>query len=253
VTPFSVQGVCAQQRGLVIVHGLVALFLEVIALAIILLLIGLAVLRVLILATRTIVVLIILIMIVGSLIVMWVALMIVEVLVAMMLPVAWFTAAHERKMSHLLLYWLLFVLGDLLKNASCFVSRLTLLKKVMSLSGSVGIVLFVSRNLNWCALGCVKKICSLFSCAMGTYHLLEVATIKVAEELYSTSHGFMHWHEGGFLGSTKPADQLVANIGEPRDCLRVIPDAFIKVRLCTVCVGGALLGNNAIHLVRRTS
>ncbi len=36
----------------------------------------------------------------------------------------------------------------------------------------------------------------------------------------------------------KPVDQLVANIGEPRNCLKVIPDAFDKVRLCTVCVGG---------------
>ncbi len=41
-------------------------------------------------------------------------------------------------------------------------------KKVMTLSGSVGTVLFKSANLNWCTLGCTKKICSLLSCAMGT-------------------------------------------------------------------------------------
>jgi hypothetical protein len=76
---FSGQGVCAHQRGLVIVHGLVTLFLEVIVLAIILLLIGLAVFRVLIFATRTIVALIVPMMIVGLLVIVTtsVALMIV--------------------------------------------------------------------------------------------------------------------------------------------------------------------------------
>jgi hypothetical protein len=72
----------------------------------------------------------------------------VMIFVAKMLLVAHFMAAHDRKMSHLLLFWLLLVLGDLLKNTSRFVGRLTLLKKAMSLSRSVGTVLFVSANLN---------------------------------------------------------------------------------------------------------
>jgi hypothetical protein len=55
LTPSSRQIAGAQQRGLVIVPGLVALFLEVIALAIILLLIGLAALIVLVVAMRMIV------------------------------------------------------------------------------------------------------------------------------------------------------------------------------------------------------
>jgi hypothetical protein len=42
----------------------------------------------------------------------------------------------------------------------------------------------------------------------------------------------------------KPADQLVANIGEIGDCLNLISDAFVEVCLCMVCVGGALLGND---------
>ena len=58
------------------------------------------------------------------------------------------------------------------------------------------------------------------------------------------SHELLNQHEGRILGSTKPADQLVANIGEPGDCLKVIPDAFIEVCLCTVCIGGALLDND---------
>jgi hypothetical protein len=75
-------------------------------------------------------------------------------------------------------------------------------------------------------------------------HLTEVATLEIAEELYKTPHELMHRHESRLLGSTKPADQLVANIGEPGNGLKVIPDAFVKVCLCTVCVVGALLCND---------
>jgi hypothetical protein len=55
----------------------------------------------------------------------------------------------------------------------------------------------------------------------------------------------MHWHEGGLLGSVKPVDQLVTHIGEPSDCLKVIPDALVEVCLCMVYFGGASLGNYA--------
>jgi hypothetical protein len=71
------------------------------------------------------------------------------------------------------------------------------------------------------------------------------ATVEVAEELYLMLHELMHWHERGLLGCVKPVDQLVANIGDPGDCLEVIPDALVKVCLHTVCFGGASLGNNA--------
>jgi hypothetical protein len=130
-TPFSRWVACAQERGLVIVHGRVALFLEVIALAIILLFVGLAALRVLILATRTIVALIVLMPIVGSLIVVivLVALMVVAILVATVLLVAWFMARCSGKMSCLLFFWLHFVFGNLFKNASHCVGRLTLFEE----------------------------------------------------------------------------------------------------------------------------
>jgi hypothetical protein len=44
---------------------------------------------------------------------------------------------------------------------------------------------------------------------------MEVAILKIAEKLYSMPHELVHQHESGLLGSTKPADQLVAYIGEP--------------------------------------
>ncbi len=106
MTPFSGQVACAQQRGLVIVHGLVALFLEVIALASILLFIGLAALRVLIVATRTIVTSIILMTVVRLAIVAiaLVVSMIVTILVAAKLLVAQFKATNGGKMSHFLFF-----------------------------------------------------------------------------------------------------------------------------------------------------
>jgi hypothetical protein len=100
-------------------------------LAIILLFVGLAALRVLIIVTRTIMALIILMRIVGLLVIAitLVALVVVTILVATMLLVYSFTATRGRKMHHLFFFWLLFILGNLLKNASFFVNCLTLLKE----------------------------------------------------------------------------------------------------------------------------
>ncbi len=112
-------------------HGLVALFLEVTTLAIILFVIGLVALQVLVVASRTIVALIVLMTIVRSAIVAiaLVALMVVAIFMTTMLLVAWFTATRSRKLSHFLLFLLLLVLGDLLKNASHLVGCLTLLEE----------------------------------------------------------------------------------------------------------------------------
>jgi hypothetical protein len=35
-------------------------------------------------------------------------------------------------------------------------------------------------------------------------------------------HELVHWHVGGLLGPTNPADQLVANVGELGDGLKVV-------------------------------
>ncbi len=75
--------------------------------------------------------------------------------------------------------------------------------------------------------------------------MTEIAIVKEADELYSTPHELVHWHDGWLLGSRKPANQLVANIGEPGNCLKVIHDAFVKGCLCMVCFSGALVGDNA--------
>jgi hypothetical protein len=95
-------GQIASAWGLVIVHGLVTLFLEVIALAIILLIIGLVAPHVFVAASRAIVAPIVLMLIVRSLIiaVASVTSMIVAIVMTAMLMVAWFTVTCDRKLSH---------------------------------------------------------------------------------------------------------------------------------------------------------
>jgi hypothetical protein len=154
-------------------------------------------------------------------------------------------AARNGKLSRLLLFRLLFVLDNLPKNAGHFVGRLTLLKKSNELKWVHGHHLVCIHKLKLMRLGLHKEV--LFTLLLRSGYLdcsMEVATVKIADELNLMPHELMHWHEGRFFGSTKPADQLIANIGEPWDCLKVIPDAFVEVCLCMVCNGGALLGSD---------
>ncbi len=90
MTSFFGQIAGAQQRRLVIMYGLVALFLGVIVLAIILFVIGLVAHRNLIVASTTIMALIVSMMMVRSVIVaiVLVALMVIAVLVTAMMTVA---------------------------------------------------------------------------------------------------------------------------------------------------------------------
>ncbi len=65
---------------------------------------------------------------------------------------------------------------------------------------------------------------------------MEVVTLEVAEKLHLTPHELVHLHESRLLGPTKPASQLVANVGEPGDGLKVVPDALIEVCLNMICI-----------------
>jgi hypothetical protein len=73
----------------------------------------------------------------------------------------------------------------------------------------------------------------------------ELVTLKVAEKLHSTPHELVHWHESGLFCRMKPANQLVTNVGEPGNGLKVVPDALVKVCLRTICIVRALFCNNA--------
>ncbi len=154
-------------------------------------------------------------------------------------------ALHGRNMSRLLFLQLLFVLSNLLKNASCFVGRLTLLEENNKL-GRVHMhhLVCICKLKLMCLWLRKEHLFTLLFCCGQLHGLMGVATLKIADELYSTLHEHKNWHESGLLGSTKQADQLVTNIGEPCDCLKVIHDAFIEVCLCMVCIVGALLHND---------
>jgi hypothetical protein len=74
---------------------------------------------------------------------------------------------------------------------------------------------------------------------------MEVATLKVAEKLHLTPNELVHWHERGLLGHTKPANQLVADVGEPSDGFEVVPDALVEGCLCLICIVWESFCNNA--------
>ncbi len=75
--------------------------------------------------------------------------------------------------------------------------------------------------------------------------LMEVVALEVAEKLYLTTHELVHWHLSKLLGRTKQANQLVANVGEPGNGVKVVPDALIEIFLCLICIFWTLLCNDA--------
>ncbi len=133
-----------------------------------------------------------------------------------------------RKMSCFLFFWLIFVLGDLLKNASFSIGCLTQLKESNELERVHVHHLVCICKLKLMSLGLRKEDLFILLLHHGYFHcLMEVATREIAEELYLAPHELMQWHEGELLGGMKPADQLVTNIGEPGYSLKVIPYAFV--------------------------
>jgi hypothetical protein len=220
-------------------HGLVTLFLGLITLAIILLVLGLVALWVLVVASRVIVALIFSMIIVRSAIVAiaLVALVVIAIFVAMMLLAASFTATHGRKMSRFLFLWLLLILGNLLKIARWLIGCLTLLEEGNELNRVSRHHFIQVHNLVLMCLRLRKEDLFTLLLRHGHFHCSSgAATLEIAEELYSTLHELLHWHEGGLLGCTKPADQLVTNVGKPGDSLKVVPDNIVKVHLRTICI-----------------
>ncbi len=112
-------------------HGLVTLFLELIALVIILLVAGLSVPCVLVVPSTTIMASIVSMTIIWSAIIAVVSVtwMTVGVVATAILAVAPLTTTCSRKMSRFLFLRLLLILGDLIKNSSRLVGRLTLLEE----------------------------------------------------------------------------------------------------------------------------
>ncbi len=175
-----------------------------------------------------------------------VASMIVAIFVATMLLVAQFMAMRGRKMSRFPLFWLLLVLGNLLENASCLVSCLTLLEESNKLERVSRHNLVQVCKLELMCLGLREEDLFTLLLHRGNFHrLAEVATLKVADKLHLMPNELVHWHESGLLGHTKPANQLVTYIGKIGDSLEVILDTFVEACLCLTCIGRTLLCNDA--------
>ncbi len=149
-------------------------------------------------------------------------------------------------MSRTLFLWLLLVLDNLSKNTSRLVGCLTLLKEGTH-SEQVGRHHLVQvSELVLVHLRLRKEdLFTLRLCRGYVHRLMDVVALKVAEKLYSTMHELMHWHESGLLGCTKPANQLVANVGETGNGLKVVPDTFVELFLHTICIFWTLLCNDA--------
>jgi hypothetical protein len=90
-----------------------------------------------------------------------------------------------------------------------------------------------------------EDLLALLLCRGYVHRSTEVVTLEVAEKLHSMPHKLMHWHESGLLGHTKPANQLVTNVGEPGNGLKVVPDALVKVCPRTICIIWASFCDNA--------
>ncbi len=229
-------------------HGLVTLFLEVIVLAIILLVVGLAVPCVLVVTLTMIMTLIVSMTIIRLAIIaiMSIALMVIAIFLATVLLVARFMATCCRNMSRTLFLWLLLIPGNLLENASRLVGCLTLLEE--------------GNHSEWVGRYCLVQVSELVLVRLGlceedlftlllrrgyVHRLTEVVTLKVAAKLHLTPHELVHWHESRLFCCTKPANQLVANVQEPGDGLEVVPDALVEVCLRPICIVRALFQDNA--------
>ncbi len=155
-------------------------------------------------------------------------------------------ATRGEKMSRFLFFLLLLILGNLIKNASHLVGCLTLLKEGNHSERvgrhclvQVGKLVLVRLRLR------KEDLFTLLLHCRYVHRLTEVVTLEVAEKLHLTPHEFVHRHESGLLGCTKPANQLVANVGEPGDGLKVVPDALVEACLCMICIVRALSRDDA--------
>jgi hypothetical protein len=159
-----------------------------------------------------------------------------------------------RKMSRFLFLQLLLILGNLIKNASRLVGCLTLLEEGNHSERVRRHHLIQVDKLVLVHLGLCEEDPFTLLLRHGYVHCsTEVVTLTVAEKLYSMLHELMHWHESELLGHTKPANQLVANVGEPGNGLKVVPDALIEVCPRTICIVRDCFAMMLVHSVRPTS
>jgi hypothetical protein len=140
-------------------------------------------------------------------------------------------------MSRTLFLWLLLVPGNLLKSTSRLVGCLTLLEEGNHSERDGRYRLVQVGKLVLVRLGLRKEDLFTLLLRHGYVHCsTEVVPLEVAEKLHLTPHELVHWHESGLFCCTKPVNQLVANVREPGNGLKVVPDALVNVCLRLICI-----------------
>jgi hypothetical protein len=96
-------------------------------------------------------------------------------------------------MSCLLLFWMLFFLGNLLKNPGHFIGSLALLEKTNKPKRVHGHYFVFLHKLELIRFGLREEdLFALLLCCGQLHRSTDVDTVKIAEKLYSTPHEFMH-------------------------------------------------------------
>jgi hypothetical protein len=114
-----------------------------------------------------------------------------------------------------------FILGNLLKNVSCFVGRLTLLKENDELERVSGHRLVQIRELELMCLELRSEDFFTLLLRCGHFHhSTEVATLKIPQELYLMPHELMHRHESGLLGGRSQGISWLPTLGNPATASR---------------------------------
>jgi hypothetical protein len=236
------------------VHGLVTIFLEVIALAIILLVVGLVAPHVLVIASRAIMAPIVLMMIVGLSIiaVALVALVIVMIFTTAMLMVARFRTTCDRKLSRFPLLWLL-VLGNLLKKASCLVGCLTLLEEGNHLERVSRHCFVQVGKLVLVRLGLREE--DLFTPLLRrryVHRLMEVTTLEVARSCTQRRMNLCIGMRAGFLEVQCQQISWLPMFGIPARASRYTLTNSSKFAFVRSALFGHCFAITLVHLVRPT-
>ena len=84
-----------------------------------------------------------------------------------------------------------------------------------------------------------KNLLDLLLVAGQCHRATKQAVLEVRHQLYPAAHKVVNRHECGLFHGTEPADQLVSDIGEPRQCFEVVSDALKKVLVRLAFLGRA--------------
>ena len=93
-----------------------------------------------------------------------------------------------------------------------------------------------------------KNLLNLLLVAGQCHRVTKQAVLEVRHQLYPAAHKVMNRHECRLLHGTEPADQLVSDIGEPRQCFEVVSDTLEEAFVRLAFLGRASCWHNVASL-----